>query len=134
MLSLLMIMLSINLVYPGDYQKLTQEESIAWMQSLTLEELAEFVSKYDYIEHIDAEVIMPARVILLEDGNLYITYMNPMIIEIGHLNYTHIISDEIINDFYMNKNKNRRRNIITGIIIGAVCFVGGGLTFVSAFN
>lgn len=113
------------------YKRLTRKETIEWMRSISIEELADFIILYDYVEHASAQVRLPARTMILKDGDLYITYLTPLEIKIGYLSYEHRIEDEVIKNFY-NKKEDRGKNILAVVAIGAICFLGGGLTFILA--
>ena len=53
-----------NIVLADDlYISLTKDEALAWLGSISLDQLTDFVIIYDYVEHADAEVTMPGKVI-----------------------------------------------------------------------
>jgi len=132
---LLTIVLLTASVYPSEYEPLSDKEVEKWLRSISLEQLIDFVKVYHFIENTSANVKIPPASYILADSDLYITYQEPVVIRIAHLHYEFEIEDEIIKDFYTNKKKeNRKRNIRTGIIIGIVSFLGGGLVFAIASN
>ena len=122
-------MLSVVSIYPNDYKPLTDEEVEIWLRSVSLEQLIVFIQMYDYIEKASAEIILPSATYILADSDLYISYEEPVRIEIAHLRYEFELEDTVIENFQVDdKKENRRKNILTGIAIGVASFLGGGLT------
>ena len=137
MLVLSIIVLSIVSAYPetttgadivpiGDsYIPLSQEEAVMWLSSISLDELVSFVILYDYVEHADALIEMPTKVIVEDKkGNLYIEYTSPVCIQIGHLYYEYEPKSEVIENFSNNKKKRSNKIIMiatsgsVGILVG----------------
>jgi len=109
-----------------DYIPLTRMEVIEWLEGIEYDELLDYIILWDYIEHINADVMIPQVVCILDDkGNLYVNYNDLMTIEIGYLRYDVVIQDQVIEDFYSYR-KDRNKKII--FFLGGV--IGGALTTV----
>ena len=90
MLSLLIILLLIGLVAQtasADYELLTKEEVENWLDSITFEELTDFIIRYDYVENTIPLIEFPVYIILIEGRDVYIQHQDNMKIKIGHLEY-----------------------------------------------
>jgi len=131
MLVLLITALLIVSAYPemiteeSSYIPLSQEEATMWLSSISLDQLVEFVILYDYVEHVDATIDMPIKVIIEDKkGNLYIEYTTPVCIQIGHLYYEYEPKNEVIENFSNNK-KGRSNKIIMIATSGAVGILTG---------
>ena len=117
-----------DVIFTDDsYIPLSQEEAVMWLGSISLDELVSFVILYDYVEHADALIEMSTKVIVEDKkGNLYIEYVSPVCIQIGHLYYEYEPESEVIENF-SNSKKERSSKIImiatsglSGILIGAL--------------
>jgi hypothetical protein len=68
------------------YEELTETEAENWLKSITMDELIDFVIKYDYVEHIKPEIVLPEYRVI-ETDRLILDPAGKMNIKIGHLEY-----------------------------------------------
>ncbi len=121
-------MSSVVLIYPEEYQPLSKVEAEAWLRFVSLEQLIFFIQMYDYVEKAPAQVYIPLATYILADSDLYISYEQPVIIKIAHLNYEFELKDEVIENFQEDKKQEyKRQRTITGVIVGIISFFAGGL-------
>ncbi len=107
-----------------DYLPLSKQEAEDWLFTVTMDELIDFVIKYDYVEHVDPLVHQPTIAVVLDKKNdLYLSYPYAMNIEIGHLEYDVMLQEHIIEDFVPKKG-----NLGEKILIVTLIFMGGAFT------
>lgn len=68
------------------YERLTETEAENWLKSITMEELIDFVIRYDYVEHVKPEIVLPEYRVI-EADHLILDPTEKMNIKIGHLEY-----------------------------------------------
>ena len=106
-----------------NYQPLTYEEAVAYLKGATVDEVAADIIKLDYIEHAQAVLTFPARIILLEGRDLHIFYegdLRYITLEVKpFLKYRAKLEDEVIKKFITGQTLDRLKWLAGGILIGA---------------
>jgi hypothetical protein len=107
------------------YRPLTPEEAANWINSISDEELIQFVIDYDYVEHVDPVLSWPPVVAVLDrQRNLHVYYDGPIVLRIGHLEYELETRESVIEEFEPPRKYFKWAAISGGVGVGLGLLVG----------
>jgi hypothetical protein len=71
-----------------EYEPLTPAEAEAWLRSIDLPELVDFVIRYDYVEHSEPVIEAPTYNVVIVGDEITLSPRDPLELTVGHLSYS----------------------------------------------
>ncbi|KKL06512.1 hypothetical protein LCGC14_2595280 [marine sediment metagenome] len=115
MLSIILLLVIGFVQVANAYEPMTESEVENYLGSITLEELFDFVIKYDLVEHTVPEVSGGDFIILLSGRDVYIEYQNKMKVKIGHLEYNLEMENKVYEGFVPREGRLKTIGISSGV-------------------
>ena len=102
-----------------EFTPISRDEAEEWLKSVTYEELLDFIIQWNFVDNSIPYTEVPSAIAILDKkGNLYITYKEPVFIEIGCLKYNFVMQDQTIERFYKPEKGKRARSFLIGLLAG----------------
>jgi len=107
-----------------EYKQLSKEEAEQWLDSITFEELIDFIIRYDYVENTTPLIEFPVYIILIEERDVYIQYQDSMKIKIGHLEYKAELESKKFEKIILEEKTLKKMGISFGAgLLSGVIFI-----------
>jgi len=107
-----------------EYKPLTREEAEAWLRSITLGELIDFVIKYDMVEHATPTFSSFDYACIVTEQDVIVTPVEPTItMAVGSLQYRLVLPAFTFEDVVPKAEETFWKDAGLGAVVGSVASV-----------